>query len=363
MIYIAYFVLGFTILQFLVALTNLIFFPRLPKGKINSQPLVSVLIPVRNEENNIGTILNDLKNQNYQNIEIIVFNDLSTDKTEEIINASAKIDNRIKLINSDGLPEGWLGKVFGCYSLSKIAKGEYFLFLDADVRVSGDIISNSVSFMNSKKLGLISIFPKQILKSFGEKITVPNMNYILLTLLPLIFVRISKFQSFAAANGQFMFFDSKIYSDLQPHEKMKNNKVEDIAIARFYKQNKINISCLVGDETMECRMYNGFNEATNGFSKNVTAFFGNSFIVSILFWLITSFGFLFIIFELPLYYIILYFFIYFATRIFVSIVSKQNIFENLIFIIFQQLSCGLFIYKGFINKFIKQYQWKGRSLN
>jgi cellulose synthase/poly-beta-1,6-N-acetylglucosamine synthase-like glycosyltransferase len=362
MIYIAYFIFGFTILQFLVALANIIFYPGLPKGKIDSEPLVSVLIPARNEENNIGTILNDLKNQHYQNIEIIVFNDLSTDKTEEMINASAKLDNRIKLINSNRLPEGWLGKVFGCYSLAQIAKGDYFLFLDADVRVSGDIISNSVSFMNKKKLGLISIFPKQILKSFGEKITVPNMNYILLTLLPLIFVRKSKFQSFAAANGQFMFFDAKLYKEKQPHEKMKNNKVEDIAIARYYKQNKIKISCLVGNKTMECRMYNCFSEATNGFSKNVTAFFGNSFIVSVIFWLLTTFGFLFILLNLPITLFIIFIFVFFATRIFVSIVSKQNIFENLILIVPQQLSLGIFIYKGFINRFIKDYQWKGRSL-
>jgi glycosyltransferase involved in cell wall biosynthesis len=362
MIYIVYFILAFTLLQFLVALVNLICKPVLPKSANNYEKLVSVLIPARNEENNIRNILNDVLNQNYKSIEVIVFDDLSTDKTAAYVMEYVSADKRVKLVNSEGLPDGWLGKNFACWSLAKHAKGEYFLFLDADVRINNNIVINAISFAEYHNLGLISIFPKQIIKTLGEKITVPVMNYILLTLLPLILVRKTKFPSVAAANGQFMLFNAEKYKIFSPHEKMKRNKVEDIAIARFYKKGNVKIACLVGDNSIQCRMYTGFNDAVNGFSKNVTAFFNNSFFLSILFWLATTFGFLFVLFSLSWLFFVSYIFIYLATRIMVSKISKQSIFHNIMYVIPQQISCGIFIYKALINKISRGYQWKDRNI-
>jgi glycosyltransferase involved in cell wall biosynthesis len=362
MVYIAWFIFFFTILQLVIAFVNLIFYPKLPDRTFKAKPLVSILIPARNEEFNICNILDDILQQDYSEIEVIVFNDISSDRTAEIVKEYALIDKRITLIDSDFLPHGWLGKNWACHSLSKKAKGDYFLFLDADVRINNGIIVNAVSFAKHFKLALISIFPKQIIKTFGEKITVPNMNYILLSLLPLILVRKSGMSSLSAANGQFMFFDSSIYMSLEPHEKMKNNKVEDIEISRYLKYEKHRIACLVGDRAIQCRMYNGFNDAVNGFSKNVTAFFGNSIILALLFWIITTFGFLFIMIELPIYFFIIYLFTYIMSRILISIVSEQSVTENIFYIIPMQISFGLFIFHAFTNKNIKTYRWKDRDI-
>ena len=358
----AYIILIFTAIQFLVALGNLISETTLPESENKPANLVSVLIPARNEENNIGNILNDLKNQRYQNIEIIVFNDQSEDKTAEIVNEFARDDNRIRLIHSDGLPDGWFGKNYACHSLSKHARGEYLLFLDADVRIKNNIIGNAVSFSIRHNLSLISIFPKQIIKTFGERITVPDMNYILVSLLPLIFVRKLRFPSMSAANGQFMFFKADIYHLLEPHRLMKKNKVEDIHIAREFKKRRLKIACLLGDETIRCRMYNGFRESVNGFSKNVIAFFGNSYLLAVLFWLITTFGIVAILIALPVKYWIIYLSMYFLTRIFISVASQQNIFYNLIYFLLLQFSLGLFIYKAFMNQYFRKLEWKGRII-
>jgi glycosyltransferase involved in cell wall biosynthesis len=362
MVYFAYSIVVFALVQLMIAIANLIFETKLPPGKAPCNALVSVLIPARNEEENIGFVLKDLMHQDYKNIEVIVFNDQSGDRTAEIIEQYALLDNRIKLINSAALPDGWLGKNFACYSLSTMAKGEYLLFLDADVRLSNNVIINAISYALHYQLGLISIFPKQIIKSRGEKITVPTMNYILLSLLPLILVKKLKFPSIAAANGQFMLFNAGIYASLAPHKRMKNNKVEDIAIARFLKKEKQHIACLLGDDTIRCRMYTGFNDAVNGFSKNVTAFFGNSFFLSLLFWLITTFGFLIVFFFLPFAFFIAYIVVYLLTRIIISWISEQKVFDNILYSFAQQIVCGLFIFKAIINKFNKNYQWKGRSV-
>lgn len=363
MILIAHFVLAFTILQLFIALGNLIFETSLPVSEEVSTIPVSVLIPARNEENNISRILNDLIHQKYRNIEVIVFNDQSEDKTAEIVSEYIQRDDRIRLVNSSGLPDGWLGKNYACHSLSTHSAGKYLLFLDADVRIGNNIINDAVAYSEKFDLGLLSIFPKQIIKSIGERITVPNMNYILVSLLPLIFVRKLKYSSLAAANGQFMFFPADVYHTVMPHQLMKGNKVEDILIARELKKRKYKIACLLGDNRISCRMYNGFKDSVSGFSKNVTQFFGGSFTLAVLFWIVTTFGILAILFFLPGPLCLVYLAAYFLTRIVISAASHQNVFYNLILFIPLQLSLGLFIYRAFINKYFRKLEWKGRSID
>lgn len=362
MLYIAWFVFFFTLLQLLIAFVNLLFMSKLRTENISEKPLVSVLIPARNEEKNIGHVLEDLLNQDYQQIEVIVLNDMSDDTTAEIVTTYAGRDNRIRLINADRLPEGWLGKNRACHVLSQHASGTYFLFLDADVSVGNKLIGNAISYINRFDLALVSIFPKQIMLTWGEKITVPVMNYILLTLLPLILVRKSRFSSLAAANGQFMFFKSAVYKVLHPHEKMKNNLVEDIEIARYLKKEHYQVACLAGDRSIQCRMYSGARDAVRGFSKNVSAFFGNSTVMAFVFWLITTFGFIAVLHSLSFPIFLSYVFFYMLTRIIVSVVSEQNTAENLLLLFPQQISLGLFIYQAINNKKNKIYHWKGREI-
>lgn len=350
-------------MQLTVSLINLVFRSNKVRSEKEFDDMVSVLIPARNEEKNIKNILQDLQNQEYKNIEIIVFNDLSEDNTEEIIKKYSEQDKRIRLINSKGLPKGWLGKNYACYQLSKHSRGKYLLFLDADVRIKNDIIKNICVKAEKQKLALISIFPKQIMKTPGEKIVVPNMNYILLSLLPLIFVRLFFYKSLAAANGQFMMFNSIVYKIMQPHKQKKSNKVEDIAIANYYKSNYLRVACLTGNNNISCRMYNGFKEASEGFSKNINSFFGDSYFVSIIFWLITTFGIIPVILYTNLKIILLYIFAVILIRFFISTASRQNVLYNLIYMILQQISMGYIIILSLKNKFRKQYIWKGRNIS
>ena len=363
MVYIAWFIFSFAFVQLIIALVNLMFSSKLRKYDYREKPLVSILIPARNEEKNIGNSLNDIMYQDYSLIEVIVFDDNSTDRTSDIVQEYSTKDERIRLIRSDNLPGGWLGKNHACHSLSLMAKGEYLLFLDADVRIKDQLILNAISYAEHYRLSLISIFPKQIISTPGEKMTVPVMNYILLTLLPLILVRKSHRPSLSAANGQFMFFRSDVYKAFLPHEVMKNNMVEDIEIARYYKNKKQRIACLTGDNSIKCRMYEGFNEAINGFSKNVATFFGNSIILALIFWLVTTFGWVFILVAFSYKLVILYFLVFLSARIIVSIISEQNIANNLLYFILQQISLGAFISKAFINKTRGSYRWKDRDIS
>ena len=360
--YFAYITIAFFGIRFLVALLNVIFSPVLKKRSLSAIPKVSVLIPARNEQENIGAIISDLHEVQHEYLEVIVFNDQSTDNTAALVNSFIEKDSRFRLINSDGLPDGWLGKNNACHQLAKNASGEYLLFLDADVRVKPDAIESALAQMQKHNLKLLSIFPKQIMKTTGEKITVPVMNSILLSLLPLILTRTSKRASLAAANGQFMLFEAQTYRQIQPHEKMKAQKVEDILIARYFKKNGLKMQCMTGNESITCRMYSGFQEAAYGFSKNVAEFFGGSHFAAFVYWFIGTFGIFSVIFSLNLFWIVLTFVLMAAIKILVSVSGKQNLWENLIFALPQQIVLGNIISLSFQNKKRKAYKWKGRTI-
>jgi len=352
-----------TLLQFGVALVNLFFRPWLPRTDPGNQPLVSVLIPARNEEQTIGTILGDLSRQPYPNLEIIVFDDQSEDQTAHIVRVAAAADPRIRLMTSSGLPDGWTGKNFACHTLGIAAQGDYLLFLDADVRISGHLIGNAVAAEQEWGTGLITIFPQQMMESLGEKMTVPVMNYILVSLLPLILVRSSSQPSLSAANGQCMLFDGAVYRNIRPHEQVRQQRVEDITIARLLKKEGIGVACLLGDERIRCRMYSGLREAVSGFSRSVAAFFGNSFALALLFWLLTTWGFIPVFLAMEWKLVLVYLLIFFATRIMISHVSRQSIADNLILLFPQQLSMGMFIFKAIQNKRNRNVEWKGRKVS
>jgi len=355
----AWAIMGFGFLQLIIAFINTVF-QAILGAESQSGDLVSVLIPARNEEHNILKLLTDLQYQSYKNIEILVFDDQSTDRTASLVTEMAKYDSRIRLIQSTGLPEGWLGKNYACYNLAQNASGKYLLFLDADVRVEQALIAKTIAFAQKQKTGLLSIFPTQKMVSLGEKTVVPIMNYILLTLLPLPLVLRSKFPSLAAANGQFMLFNAEIYHKVQPHELLKAEKVEDIRTAQLFKKQRHKVACMSKSEAISCRMYTNYKESIEGFSKNIALFFGNSYMLALVFWLITTFGFVVVLMVLPLKYFILLNVVAIVTRVFVSIASNQKSLQNLILLIPQQLNIGVILLKSIINKKNNAYQWKGR---
>lgn len=361
MLYLAIFSFIFIFYQFITTVINFVFRQKIKNVNLIDDSEISILIPVRDEEKNIADLIENLQNLKLQNSEIIIYDDLSTDNTREIIEEYIKKNHRIKLIKGGEMPDGWLGKNYACYNLAKNAHGKYYLFIDADVRLYDDIVSNAVSYLKIHNLGLLSIFPIQTLKTFGEKISVPIMNYILLTLLPLIFVHKSPFTAHSAANGQFMLFDADKYKWTNPHEKFKNSKVEDINIARFFKKQNIKIACITGDERVQCRMYTSYRDALNGFAKNIFMFFGNQPVLAFMFWLFATLGFIPVMLVsnrlLAIYLSLLV-----IIQIFYSILAKQNPFLNLLLFPLQLVFMLHVMLYSIIRRNKKDYQWKGRII-
>lgn len=353
--------LGFVCIQLLNATLNLIFRQKLSKTAPNIPSLISVLIPVRNEELNIIALLNSLKEINTPLIEIIVFNDQSTDNTAAILQECSKSDPRIRTISADSLPPGWLGKNWACHKLAAAAKGEYLLFLDADVTLSGNIIANTVNTMSQQNLGLLSIFPRQRHITLSEQLSVPLMNYILLTLLPLVLVRVSPFSSHSAANGQFMLFRAATYNKIQPHSLFRKCAVEDIAIAKYLKKNRIKVSCLTGDERVKCRMYTSYQESIKGFSKNIFMFFGNSPVLAFIFFTCATLG----VVAAALYSnaaLALYLLIVFLVQITYAAACGQNPFLTAALFPAHLFFMLQVIIRALNSRNNKTLEWKGRNI-
>ncbi|RYY06248.1 MAG: glycosyltransferase family 2 protein, partial [Sphingobacteriaceae bacterium] len=273
-----YLIYFFLILRFCVTLFNFISNPKLTKVSHQYHDLVSILIPARDEENNILTLLQSIKNQDYKNIEVIVLDDHSSDQTYQLCADFAQKNAAFKIISGKPLPAGWLGKNFACHQLAQQAKGKYLLFLDADEEIDNDLINSSIYRTKVHRLALLSLFTNQVMVTLGEKSVVPLMHYMLLNLLPLRLIYLSKNPAFAAASGQFMFFDAQKYHQNQWHQKVKNQVVEDVEIMKCVKQEKLKGEGLLANSLIRCRMYNNYREAIYGFSKNFLAPFNYSVI-------------------------------------------------------------------------------------
>jgi glycosyltransferase involved in cell wall biosynthesis len=349
-----------------VALYNLITKPvllYLPRSGISTKPLVSVLIPARNEAEVIKRILYSITQQTYRNIEIIVLDDHSEDRTFAVATSVANTEPRMRILRGKDLPDGWTGKNWACFQLAKEAQGDMMLFIDADVELAPEAISSAVVHMELNRVDMLSVFPTQIMNSFGERLVVPLMNWILISFLPLRLVYESPNPKFAAANGQFILIRCDAYFHIGGHEAIREKIVEDMEIARALKRSGMRIITLLGGDLVACRMYAGAEEAVGGFTKNFYPGFNTSGAVFIPLLIVLC-----SVFLAPFIAIIEYgIFIYpviavLLNRILVSIASNQSPLYNIILHPFHMIIMVIIGIRS-VEAYTKgKIVWKGRRL-
>jgi len=177
----------------------------------------------------------------------------------------------LKIAQSAALPLGWLGKNHACKQLADYAKGEYLLFMDADVRPDPNAVKGSVGRLQEHKVDFLSAFPEQTLNSKIEKQVVPFMDFFLYTFLPFPFIRRSRNPAFAAANGQWILLRKEAYHAIGGHAAVHNQVIEDMALARKIKASGFTMKLFTGLDLVRCRMYANELEVIKGFGKNAFA--------------------------------------------------------------------------------------------
>ncbi|MGW8316601.1 MAG: glycosyltransferase family 2 protein, partial [Bacteroidales bacterium] len=281
-----------------ITLANLMSAPYLPRSVSGEPSLVSVLIPARNEEKNLPLLLDGLIRQQYARLEILVYDDQSTDGTQKVLESYAAGDPRISWIKGDTPPPEWSGKNYACHQLARRARGAWFLFLDADVQVDPSLVERAVTYARRFDLTLLSMFPRQRMSTIGERLTVPVMNWILLSMLPMHAIRNSHYPSLSAANGQMMLFRAREYRQHRFHQLVRGINVEDIHIMRLVKRMGYTADTVLSRGEISCRMYTNYRDAVAGFTRSMFAFFGGSRLALILFTLFTTAGVVFVWFGL-----------------------------------------------------------------
>lgn len=249
---------------------------------------ISVCIPARNEEHVIGYLLGSLVNQDYENMEILVLDDRSSDQTAEIVQSFAENHpGLVRLIRGEEKPGEWLGKPWACQQLANNASGDYLLFLDADTILRPGMLERISTAFSNDSLQMVTVWPQQQLGSFWERTVIPLIYYALVTLLPAIYVYrkprwMPKFvykqfsSSFAAACGQCMAFTKEAYVKIGGHQTVKNDIVEDVELAKAVKNHGLTMRMYQGVGSISCRMYRSQKEMFEGLRKNFLAGFGYS---------------------------------------------------------------------------------------
>lgn len=355
-------VLVFLVIRFSVTVFNFLSNPKLPRTVKHYHDKVSILIPARDEAENIVQLLASIRDQDYANYEVIVLDDHSSDDTHNRVKVFSTSQPKFTVIQGKALPAGWLGKNWACQQLAEIATGKYLFFIDADETIKRGLINSLIDRMEAGNLTLLSIFTNQVMKTVGEKLTVPLMHFILLNLLPLRLVRLSKNPALAAASGQCMFFKASTYQQKKWHAQVKNQVVEDVEIIKLVKQDKLNAEALLGNQLIYCRMYSNLDESIKGFSKNLLAGFGNNILILLFYLLLVIVGPVVLILNFNADLLVVPITLIVLSRMMISFLSGQNVLLNLILHPFQMLFFLIIALISIQKHIFKTGTWKGRSI-
>ena len=241
---------------------------------IKDGPLVSVLIPARNEEQHIETCIGSLENQDYRDYEILVVDDNSEDRTYEIIQKIAEQNKRVRVFKGKPLPEDWYGKTFALEQLVSQARGEILLITDADTFHHPTSISWAVTNMKSTGADLVSGYAGQILKSFGERVTVPLIFFLTGFLIPMFLSKIIKLGYFSLAVGQYIAVKKEVLIKVGGFATVKHKTSEDVFMARHIKECGYKTEFLDISNQVSCRMYDSYRAGIQGIGKNIYDFLG-----------------------------------------------------------------------------------------
>jgi chlorobactene glucosyltransferase len=244
--------------------------PALPPSS-DDAPRVTVIIPARDEEANIGHCLEALLAQDYpaSRMRVIVVDDQSVDATAAIVRGFARQHRQITLINSPPLPPRWTGKSHACWIGARTAPpSEWLCFIDADVTVKSSALSSAVQTALTQRLDLLSLMPRQELRSFAERLILP-CGLIVLSFVQDLRQSQARSGSAVAASGQFMLVRRDAYAAVGGHAAVCTVICEDLEFARRLKQSGRAVLLMGGDELLSTRMYTGWRTLWPGLAKNL----------------------------------------------------------------------------------------------
>ena len=243
--------------------------PDLTQAPIAAGPLVSVIIPARNEAETIETVVRSVLTTAYGAVEVIVVDDRSTDETAGLAAALTREDPRVRLVRGAELPSGWLGKPWACWQGYRAASGQLLLFTDADTTHGPDLLGHAVGALTAEKADLLTVISRQRCDTFWERLVMPQIWVLLGLRYATAEVNRSTRPRDVIANGQFILFPRASYEAIGTHEAVRAEVVEDLALAQTVIRAGRKLFITHAEPLITTRMYRGLGHMIEGWSKNI----------------------------------------------------------------------------------------------
>ena len=253
---------------------TLMHFPVLPENSVStlSGPSVSIILPVRNQANTVSECMTSLVGLDYPQKEIIVVDGNSTDGTQDILKT---FDGKIKLVEEEPLPQGWVGKNWACHIGYKQAKGDLLMFTDGDSIHSKDSLAKTVNYLEVTKADMVTLAPAAILRSFWEKLLQPPIFWLIMLFVGGKWVNDDNKPRWALGNGQYMLFRREAYNKVGGHSAVRDRISEDYSLGRLVKAEGLRLRMVTASDSLGVRMYSSFPEIWRGWRKNFYSVSGN----------------------------------------------------------------------------------------
>jgi chlorobactene glucosyltransferase len=232
-------------------------------------PLVSVIVPARNESATIETVVRSVLASTYHPLEVLVVDDGSTDDTAAIVQRLAAVDRRLRLVRGEPLPDGWYGKPWACLQGYRAARGDLLLFTDADTWHQPELLGRAVGALEAEQADLVTVAPRQRCVTFWERLVMPQIWLLLALRYHPSRVNRARRERDVIANGQFILVPRESYQSVGTHETVRHEVAEDLALAQAFHRTGRRIHFAFAERLMETRMYHGLAHLVEGWSKNM----------------------------------------------------------------------------------------------
>jgi chlorobactene glucosyltransferase len=238
-------------------------------------PVVAVIVPARNEVDNIDTCLDGLLQQLYprEKMQVIVIDDGSTDGTPQAARQYERDGFQPRVLDAGPLPTGWLGKSHACWLGANAVEADWLCFIDADTRHDPGLILSSVQAAIREDIDLLSLHPRQEMLGFWERLLMPIPFMTLMILLDAQRIN-DPTTTTAMANGQFILIKHDVYRALGGHAAIRDQVLEDVALARLVKSHGGRLKLLGGGQLIKVRMYASLKPLWQGLARSGSELFG-----------------------------------------------------------------------------------------
>jgi chlorobactene glucosyltransferase len=232
-------------------------------------PLVSVVIPARNESETIEAVVRSILASSYGAFELLVVDDRSTDDTAAIVERLAAGNPRVRLVRGEPLPDGWYGKPWACAQGARAGAGGLLLFTDADTRHEPELLGRAVGALGHERADLVTVAPHQRCVTFWERLVMPQIWLLLGLRYHPREVNRARRERDVIANGQFILTTREAYDAVGTHAVVRHEVAEDLALAQAYLRHGRRMHFAFAERLMETRMYQSLPQLVEGWSKNV----------------------------------------------------------------------------------------------